>query len=73
MVLFSMILAVGMLVDNGIVVMENIDRLRMKGVNSKDAAKAATNQVAPAILSATLTTLAAFLPMAITRTLWLLA
>ncbi len=70
MVLFSMILAVGMLVDNGIVVMENIDRLRMKGVNSKDAAKAATNQVAPAILSATLTTLAAFLPMAITSGLY---
>ncbi|MBF8983687.1 efflux RND transporter permease subunit [Lutibacter sp. B2] len=70
MVLFSMILAVGMLVDNGIVVMENIDRLRMKGINAKDAAKAATNQVAPAILSATLTTLAAFLPMAITSGLY---
>ncbi|MCT4619540.1 MAG: efflux RND transporter permease subunit [Marinisporobacter sp.] len=70
MILFSMILAVGMLVDNGIVVMENIDRLRMKGVNAKDAAKAATNQVAPAILSATLTTLAAFLPMAITPGLY---
>lgn len=70
MILFSMILAVGMLVDNGIVVMENIDRLRMKGVNSKDAAMAATNQVAPAILSATLTTLAAFLPMAITPGLY---
>ncbi|TCO76898.1 efflux RND transporter permease subunit [Marinisporobacter balticus] len=70
MILFSMILAVGMLVDNGIVVMENIDRLKMKGVNPKDAAKAATNQVAPAILSATLTTLAAFLPMAITKGLY---
>ncbi|PAB60083.1 efflux RND transporter permease subunit [Anaeromicrobium sediminis] len=70
MVLFSMILAVGMLVDNGIVVMENIDRLKMKGVSPKDAAKAATNQVAPAILSATLTTLAAFLPMAITPGLY---
>ncbi|MCT4595458.1 MAG: efflux RND transporter permease subunit [Anaeromicrobium sp.] len=70
MVLFSMILAVGMLVDNGIVVMENIDRLKMKGASPKDAAKAATNQVAPAILSATLTTLAAFLPMAITSGLY---
>lgn len=70
MVLFSLVLAVGMLVDNGIVIMENIDRLRMKGVNSKDAAKAATNQVAPAVLSATLTTLAAFLPMAITPGLY---
>jgi len=70
MVLFSLVLAIGMLVDNGIVVMENIDRLRMKGVNSKDAAKAATNQVAPAVMSATLTTLAAFLPMAITPGLY---
>lgn len=70
MVLFSLVLAVGMLVDNGIVVMENIDRLRMKGVNSKEAAKAATNQVAPAVMAATLTTLAAFLPMAITPGLY---
>lgn len=70
MVLFSLVLAVGMLVDNGIVVMENIDRLRMKGVNSKEAAKAATNQVSPAVMSATLTTLAAFLPMAITPGLY---
>ncbi|WP_432666174.1 efflux RND transporter permease subunit [Wukongibacter baidiensis] len=70
MTLFAMVLAIGMLVDNGIVVMENIDRLRMKGINSKDAAKAATNQVAPAVLAATLTTLAAFLPMAITPGLY---
>ncbi len=70
MTLFAMVLAIGMLVDNGIVVMENIDRLRMKGVRAKDAAKAATNQVAPAVLAATLTTLAAFLPMAITPGLY---
>ncbi len=32
--MFSLILAVGMLVDNGIVVMENIDRLRFKGLTA---------------------------------------
>jgi len=61
--LFALILAIGMLVDNGIVIMENIDRLREQGVDAKTAAKAATNQIAPAVASATLTTIAAFFPL----------
>lgn len=64
--LFSLVLAVGMLVDNGIVVMENIDRLRLKGVSARLAAEAGTNQIAPAIAASTLTTLAAFFPIALT-------
>ncbi|AKL94100.1 cation/multidrug efflux pump [Clostridium aceticum] len=64
--MFSLVLAVGMLVDNAIVVMENIDRLRSKGLSSKLAAEAGTNQVAPAIMASTLTTLAAFFPLALT-------
>ncbi len=64
--LFSLILAVGMLVDNGIVVMENIDRLRFKGLPAKIAAEAGTNQIAPAILASTLTTIAAFYPISLT-------
>ncbi len=64
--LFSLVLAVGMLVDNGIVVMENIDRLRLKGVSTRLAAEAGTNQIAPAIAASTLTTLAAFFPIALT-------
>ncbi len=64
--LFSLILAVGMLVDNGIVIMENIDRLRFHGVSASQAAEAATNQIAPAMASSTLTTLAAFFPLLLT-------
>lgn len=64
--LFSLILAIGMLVDNGIVIMENVDRLRLSGLNSKLAAETGTNQIAPAILASTLTTIAAFFPIALT-------
>lgn len=64
--LFALILAIGMLVDNGIVVMENVDRLRILGVNSKLAAEVGTNQIAPAIMASTLTTVAAFFPIALT-------
>lgn len=64
--LFSLILAVGMLVDNGIVIMENIDRLRFLGLSSKKAAEVGTNQIAPAIGASTLTTLAAFFPIMLT-------
>lgn len=64
--LFALILAVGMLVDNGIVIMENIDRLRFHGVDANLAAGVATNQIAPAVASSTLTTLAAFFPLMLT-------
>ncbi|MFT9494103.1 efflux RND transporter permease subunit [Anaerosolibacter sp.] len=64
--LFSLILAVGMLVDNGIVIMENIDRLRLMGLPTNLAAEVGTNQIAPAVASSTLTTLAAFFPIMLT-------
>ncbi len=64
--LTGFIIALGLLVDNAIVVMENIDRLREEGVTRLEAARAGTNQVAPAILAATLTTVGAFLPVAFT-------
>ncbi len=63
-VLFSLILALGMLVDNAIVVVENIYRYREQGHDKKDAAKLATGEVALPIIASTATTLAAFLPMA---------
>lgn len=62
--LMGFIIALGMLVDNAIVVMENIDRLRDKGLGKIDAAKVGLNQIAPAILAATLTTVVAFVPLA---------
>ncbi len=62
--LTGFIIALGLLVDNAIVVMENVDRLREEGANRIDAAKAGSNQVAPAVFAATLTTIGAFIPVA---------
>jgi multidrug efflux pump subunit AcrB len=64
MVLFSLILALGMLVDNGIVVVENIYRLLQEGKTPIRAAKEGVGEVAWPIITSTLTTLAAFLPLA---------
>jgi multidrug efflux pump subunit AcrB len=63
-VLFSLILALGMLVDNAIVIVENIYRFRERGYDKKEAAKLATGEVAIPVIAATATTLAAFAPMA---------
>ncbi len=65
MVLFSLILALGMLVDNGIVVVENIYRLMDEGYNSIDAAIKGVGEVAWPIIASTATTLAAFVPLAL--------
>jgi multidrug efflux pump subunit AcrB len=62
-VLFSLILALGMLVDNAIVVVENIYRFLEEGWNRVDAAKKATGEVALPVIAATATTLAAFAPL----------
>lgn len=64
MVLFSLVLALGMLVDNGIVVVENIYRLLDEGYSKIDAAKYGVGEVAMPIIASTATTLAAFLPIA---------
>jgi len=62
-VLFSLILALGMLVDNGIVIVENIYRHMQQGVSRRKAAMAATNEVAWPVITSTLTTVGAFFPM----------
>jgi multidrug efflux pump len=62
-VLFSLILALGMLVDNAIVVVENIYRYLEEGWDRRTAAKKATGEVALPIIAATATTLAAFAPL----------
>ncbi len=62
-VLFSLILALGMLVDNAIVVVENIYRYLEEGWDRKLAAKKATGEVAVPVIAATATTLAAFAPL----------
>ena len=65
MVLFALVLALGMLVDNGIVVVENIYRLMDEGMSPFDAARYGVGEVAWPIIASTATTLAAFLPLAI--------
>ena len=63
MTLGGLALGAGMLVDNAIVVMENIFRLRETGMSVKDAAIEGTSQVSGAITSSTLTTVVVFLPI----------
>lgn len=63
-VLFSLILALGMLVDNAIVVIENTYRLMEQGYPPVKAAKEGVGEVAWAIISSTATTVAAFVPLA---------
>ncbi len=63
MVLFALILALGMLVDNGIVTIENIYRLYTSGMSKKDAARYGVGEIAVPIISSTATTLAAFAPL----------
>jgi multidrug efflux pump len=62
-VLFSLTLALGMLVDNAIVIIENIYRYMEQGVPRVEAAKKATSEVAFPVIGSTLTTLGAFSPM----------
>ena len=59
----ALALGVGMLVDNSIVVLENIFRLRSEGLGLKEAASQGADEVSGAIVASTLTTLAVFLPM----------
>jgi len=62
-VLFSLVLAVGMLVDNAVVVIENIYRHMQEGKSRLVAASVATKEVGAAILVSTLTTVGAFAPI----------
>jgi multidrug efflux pump subunit AcrB len=64
MVLFALIMALGMLVDNGIVVVENVYRLMEEGLTPINATMKGVGEVAMPIISSTATTLAAFLPLA---------
>ena len=60
----ALVIALGLLVDNSIVVIENVERFLQMGYSIRKAAIKGTAQVAGAITSSTLTTLAAFIPIA---------
>lgn len=64
--LSGLALGVGMLVDNSVVVIENIYRLRNDGYTVKEASIKGANQVAGAITASTLTTVCVFLPIVFT-------
>lgn len=63
MILFGLIMGLGMLVDNGIVVVENVYRLMSEGMPRKEAAKKGIGEIALPIIISTLTTVAAFVPL----------
>ncbi|MCF7920436.1 MAG: efflux RND transporter permease subunit [Candidatus Cloacimonetes bacterium] len=63
--LFALVLVLGMVVDDAIVVIENIHRYMEKGMNRREAAIKGTTEIMWPVISAVLTTAAAFLPMLI--------
>ncbi|WP_010518739.1 efflux RND transporter permease subunit [Croceivirga radicis] len=65
MILFGLVMGLGMLVDNGVVVVENVYRLMdQEGLSRKEAAKKGIGEIAIPIIISTLTTVAAFVPLA---------
>ncbi|MBW1708870.1 MAG: efflux RND transporter permease subunit [Deltaproteobacteria bacterium] len=62
-VLFGLMLALGMLVDNAIVIVENIYRHMQQGSSRQEAALIGVEQVAWPVITSTMTTLGAFLPL----------
>ena len=65
--LSGLMLGVGMLVDNSIVVIENIYRLRNEGLSIRKACVEGSNQVAGAIVASTLTTVCVYVPIIFTE------
>jgi len=63
MILFGLVMGLGMLVDNGIVVVENVYSLMDQGYSRIEAAKQGVGEIALPIIASTATTLAAFFPL----------
>jgi len=61
--LLGLIVGLGMLVDNAVVIMENIDRYQKKGYGGRVAAILGAKEVSVAVMTATLTSIIVFLPM----------
>jgi multidrug efflux pump subunit AcrB len=59
----GLVIALGLLVDNAIVVIENISRFMKMGLSNKEAAVKGTSQIAWAVVSSTTTTVLAFIPI----------
>ncbi len=61
--LFGLVLVMGIVVDDAIIILENCYRYLQAGLSPKEAAVRGTDEVIPPVLSATLTTVCAFLPL----------
>lgn len=61
--LFALVLSLGMIVDHGIVIVENSFRLRQSGLSRVSSAEDGVGQVAVPVMAATATTVAAFIPL----------
>jgi multidrug efflux pump subunit AcrB len=65
--ILAMVIALGMLVDNSVVISENYTRLKQTGMNSKEAVIKSVQQIWLPISCTAFTTIAAFLPMLVTK------
>lgn len=67
MTIAGLVIAIGLLVDNAIVVTDNISRFMQKGYSKFEAASQGASQIAWAVVSSTITTVLAFVPMILMR------
>ena len=65
--ILALVIALGMLVDNSVVISENYARLKAEGCNPRDAAAISIKQLWLPITATVMTTIAAFLPMLVTK------
>ena len=65
--ILALVIALGMLVDNSVVISENFTRLRVEGLSAKEAAKKSIHDLWLPISATAFTTIAAFLPMLVTK------
>lgn len=65
--ILALIISIGMLVDNGVVISESYSRFREDGMGPKEAASKAVNDLSGSITISAFTTIAAFLPMLVTK------
>lgn len=65
--ILALVIALGMLVDNSVVISENFTRLRREGMDPMEAAKTSIEQLWLPITATAFTTIAAFMPMLVTK------
>ena len=64
MTLLGLAISIGVLVTNSIIILENIERYKQKGLSAPEASSKGTGEIAVAVMAATLTNVVVFVPMA---------